>query len=158
MFYIHHPVHTLLQLEWCNIIIAVLLHPERHLTVIVRQMNHPQSGKMKPLSNMMTVLTKSDEAEAIKIDLTKLTEEEVRAIRTHDSFMYFSIFKPTHYPVGETGNLTSRLDSARSQDHVSSLIVTRQTRISVECDTITALTRMLADDLVEVTGADVTDD
>lgn len=39
VFYIHHPVHTLLQLEWCNIIIAVLLHPERHLTVIVRQMN-----------------------------------------------------------------------------------------------------------------------
>ena len=59
-----------------------------------------------------------------KIDLTDLTEEYANFLR--DPFTCHSIFTPT-------------VQNAGAKEQVSSVLVTRQTRVSTECDSLKCL-------------------
>jgi hypothetical protein len=96
-----------------------------------------------PMTEVIPTFRSEEDNVARELDITTLTESAADSLRINDPFMYYSIFKPTGNHVGEVSNLLSMLESNESERQSASVMVSRKTRISVECDFCTALLELM---------------
>jgi hypothetical protein len=88
-----------------------------------------------------TFRSANEVAKTKELDITTLnTEASTEDLLKKDPFMYYSVFKPTGSPAREAANHVTEMQ--RSNDGHPSMMVKRKTRISVECDVLTALQEM----------------
>ncbi|KAL7475583.1 hypothetical protein ACHAW6_001495 [Cyclotella cf. meneghiniana] len=98
-----------------------------------------------PMTEVVPTFRSEEDNIERELDITTLTESSADSLRINDPFMYYSIFKPTGNHAGEVSNLLSMLESNESERRSANVMVTRKTRISVECDFCSALLELMED-------------
>eukprot|EP00804_Cyclotella_cryptica_P030408 CCRYP_008504-RB/>CCRYP_008504-RB protein AED:0.10 eAED:0.10 QI:257/1/1/1/0/0/3/43/147 len=105
------------------------------------------ANTLGPAISVPTVKSKEDTSTK-ELDITSLTESAIESLRTDDPFMYYSVFKPTGNH-GRDPDIISITQNLRKESQLSSFVVSRRSRISVECDPLTAVLQEMMEDNCE---------
>lgn len=103
------------------------------------------ASTLGPVISVPTFKAK-EETTTKELDVASLTESAVRSLRNEDPFMYYSVFKPTGSHNCEDTDLVSMSQNLRKEGQISSLIISRQSCISVECDPLIAILQEMLED------------